>query len=220
MGVRTSQISLAVVCMLFGIALMMQLRTQNRLQQAASGESSTDLASIAGDLYDNNTTLRQEVDKLQSQQAAYQKYADPNKSAEIRQEVLQLQAFNGLVPVKGPGIELTIDAPLRPVDVEDMLNEVRNAGAEAIAIGGQRVIYNSAVGGTTGHVTVNGVSIASPVVFDAIGTADVLDRALDRKGGMLSYLRTEYPGAQLVLSEHDTLILPAYSAGAPPKPSG
>jgi len=217
--IRKGQISLTLVCLLFGIALMMQLRTQNRLRQVASGESSTDLAVIAADLYDNNTTLRQEVDKLLNQQITYERSQGTNKKAEIQQEVQRLEAFNGVVPVTGPGIELTIDAALRPVDVEDLLNEMRNAGAEAIAISGQRVVFNTAIAGTPGHVTVNGVEVASPVVFDAIGAPDVLDRALDRKGGMLSYLRTAYPKAQVILAEHDALLLPAYTSSLPLNPT-
>jgi len=214
---RRGQLSLTVVCLLFGVALMMQLRTQNRLRQISGAESSTDLAAIAADLYDSNTTLRQEVDKLLNQQIDYERSAGSNQNVENRQEVQRLEAFNGIVPVTGPGIELTVDAALRPVDVQDLLNEMRNAGAEAVAIGGQRVVYNTAIGGTPGHVTVNGVEIPPPVVFDAIGAPDVLDRALDRKGGMLSYLRTSYPRAQVILAEHDALLLPAYTASLPLK---
>jgi uncharacterized protein YlxW (UPF0749 family) len=217
--IQKGQISLTLVCLLFGIALMIQLRTQDRLRQVAPGESSTDLAVIAADLYDNNTTLRQEVDKLLNQQITYERSQGTNKKAEIQQEVQRLEAFNGVVPVTGPGIELTVDAALRPVDVEDLLNEMRNAGAEAIAISGQRVVFNTAIAGTPGHVTVNGVEVASPVVFDAIGAPDVLDRALDRKGGMLSYLRTAYPKAQVILAEHDTLLLPAYTSSLPLNPT-
>ncbi len=220
MAVRRGQVTLAVVCLLFGIALMMQLRTQNRLRQAATGESSTDLAAIAGDLYDNNTTLRLEVDKLLRQQLTYQEAASSNKQIDMQREVQQLQTFNGVVPVTGPGVELSVDGALRPVDLEDLLNEIRNAGAEAIAINDQRVVYNTSIGGTPGHVTVNGVDVTRPLVIDAIGAPDVLDRALDRKGGMLSYLKTAYPDARLNLSEQQSLRLPAYGAALPLKPAG
>lgn len=220
MRMRRGQLTLAIVCLLFGIALMMQLRTQNRLRQSATVESSTDLAAIAGDLYDNNTTLRQEVDKLLNQQLTYQESAASNKQVDMQREVEQLQTFNGVVPVTGPGIELSIDSALRPVDVEDLLNELRNAGAEAISIGGQRVVYNTSIGGSPGHVTVDGVVTRSPLVFNAIGAPDVLDRALARKGGMLSYLKTEYPNARVNLSQQQTMALPAYPETLPLKPAG
>lgn len=212
---RRDQFPLTIVCFLFGLALMMQLRTQDHLRQAATGESSADLAAIAADLYDNNTTLRQEVDNLLNQQLAYQRSVGSDHGQAIQQEVQRLEAFNGVVPVTGPGIEVSIDAALQPVDVEDFLNELRNAGAEAIAVNGQRVVFNTSVGGSTGHVTVNGVAITPPVVFDAIGAAPVLNRAIGRKGGMLSYLRTTYPRARVVLAEHELLRLPAYTRSLP-----
>ncbi len=195
MDLRREKLSLTIVCLLFGMALMMQLRTQDHLRQTAAGQSSTALTAMAADLYDSNTTLRQQVDSLLSQQIASQRSAGADNQEEMRQEVQQLEAFNGVAPVSGPGIELSIDAALRPVDVEDLLNEFRNAGAEAIAIDDQRVVFNTAIGGTPGHVTVNGAQISSPITFVAIGAPDVLDRANDRKGGMLSYLRTAYPSA-------------------------
>jgi len=211
--------SLFLVCVLFGFALMIQLRTQNTLRQEASGQSQTDLATIAGDLYDSNTALRQEVDKLRAQQSNVDQSYDPGKQADVASEEARLEAFNGVVEVTGPGIQLTIDAALRPVDVEDMLNEIRNAGGEAIAIGGERVVFNTAIGGNAGRITVNGVTIAMPVVFDATGSPDVLEPALARKGGMVSYLRTAYPNARITLTRQDSLILPAYSSPLPIRPA-
>ncbi|MGH2457261.1 MAG: DUF881 domain-containing protein [Chloroflexota bacterium] len=213
--IRRGQLSLAVVCFLFGIALMMQLRTQNRLRQGTAVDSSSDLAAIAGDLYDNNSTLRLEVDKLLDQQLTYQQAAASNKQDEMRAEVQQLQTFNGVVPVTGPGIELSIVGALRPVDVQDLLNEVRNAGAEAIAIDGRRVVYNTSIGGAPGRVTVDGTALTSPIVFNAVGAPDVLDRALARKGGMLSYLKTAYPNARIDLTERQAIVLPAYPSPLP-----
>lgn len=198
---------------------MIQLRTQNTLRQEASGQSQTDLATIAGDLYDSNTALRQEVDNLLAQQSNIDRSYDAGKQADVASEEARLETFNGVVAVTGPGVELTIDAVLRPVDVEDMLNETRNAGGEAIAIGGERVVFNTAIGGSTGRITVNGVDIATPVVFDATGSPDVLEPALARKGGMVSYLRTAYPNARITLTRRSSLILPAYPNPFPIRPA-
>src|SRR5579875_24000 len=217
--IRPGQLALAVVCLLFGMALMVQIRTQNRLRETPPGQSSSDLAAIAADLYDSNLSLRQEVDKLLAQQATDGQSSASNDTADLQQEIDRLAAFNGIVAVTGPGIELTIDAAIRPVDVEDLLNVIRNAGAEAIAIGDQRVVFNTAIGGSPGLVTVNGIVVRRPVVFRAIGSADVLDRALDRKGGMLSYLRTAYPQAHITLVEREQISLPAYRGTLPVRPS-
>jgi uncharacterized protein YlxW (UPF0749 family) len=113
--------------------------------------------------------------------------------------------------VSGPGVELSLDADLRPVDLLDLLNELRNAGSEAISIGGQRVVYKPGVTGTTGHLFVDDLPVTTPVIIDAIGAPDVLDRALARKGGMLSYLRTSYPRAAITMTTRDSLRLPPFA---------
>src|SRR5207247_9813433 len=134
--------------------------------------------------YDSNSALRSEVDNWQQQRAASSRSADSGNLAQLDAEFKTLKEFNGVVGVTGPGVELMIDADLRPTDLQDLLNEFRNAGAEAIAAGGQRVVFNTSIGGVPGALTVNGVPIKSPIVVDAVGSSEVLDRALARKGGL------------------------------------
>lgn len=210
-GVR---LALTVVCLLFGLALVVQLRTESRLQPALSDNSPTDLEAIAADLYDSNTALQQEVDQLLTQRASGGAVEDAKRAA-AEGELEKLREFNGLVRLNGPGVELVVDAVLRPADLEDLLNELRNAGAEAIAIDGQRVVYNTAIGAAADQPTVNGVPVSAPLRIDALGASDVLERALARKGGMLAYLKTAYPRATIELTPKSELTLPPYS-GTPP----
>src|SRR5207237_739554 len=146
-------------------------------------DSANDLAAIAGNLYDSNTTLRAEVAQLQDQQRAQDRNSDTSSQEQSTAELERLRAFNGVVPISGPGVTLTIDANVRSVDLIDLLNEFRNAGAEAISIGDQRVVYNTGITQTGSQLFVNRRPIAVPIVFKATGPTDVLDRALARKGG-------------------------------------
>jgi uncharacterized protein YlxW (UPF0749 family) len=206
-----SRLSLTIVCFLFGLAIVLQLRTQSRLVQSPSADSSTDLAAMAANLYDSNSALRTEVETLQV--ARYQNNRAPSaaEQSKLETELRSLKAFNGADEVTGPGVELTVATDLRPTDLLDLLNEVRNTGAEAIAIDGERVVFNTPVGGTQGQLLVNNDAIPSPVVIDAIGDADVLNQALARKGGMVNYLRTTYPNATITLETRASLTLPAYT---------
>lgn len=211
-------VPLAVVCLLFGLALMLQFRTESRLRQIASPDAASDLAAIAGDLYDSNSALRQEVDQLRAQQVAAQNDQADSSYERMSRELAQLKAFNGVIPANGPGVSLAMNADLRPEDLQDLLNEFRNAGAEAIAIGNQRVVYNTAIGGRPGRLRVNESEIQSPIRIAAVGAPEVLDRALARKGGMLSYLRTSYPQATFTLRQEAYLSLPAYTDPFPIRP--
>jgi len=209
--VPRGNVALAVVCLVFGMALMVQLRTESRLQPVGGADGDPNLAAIAGDLYDSNTTLREELDQLASQRNTIASAEENTRTEEMRNELGQLQAFNGTAPVIGPGIQLVVDAPIRPVDLQDLLNEMRNAGAEAISIDDQRVVYSTPIGGSSNRLLVNGNPVARPVVILATGSPDVLDRALSRKGGMMSYLQTSYPSGRIALAQVNRLTIPAYT---------
>ncbi len=216
MSASQTKVGLTVVCLLFGIALMVQFRTESRLRQVTSGDSTADLEAIAGSLYDSNSALRQEVDSLLAQRSSVERAPDAAETAGLTAELQRLRAFNGDTPVSGPGVEIVLDADIRPVDVLDLVNELRNAGAEAIAIGDQRVVFNTGIGGTPGHLLVNQTWQMRPTVIEAIGAPEVLDRALARKGGLLSYLRTSYPHATITLQTREALTLPAFTRSEDP----
>ncbi len=217
---RSATLILTGVCLLFGIAIMVQLRTESRLQAVPAADSANDLAAIAGDLYDSNTTLRAEVNQLQLQQSAQAHNSASSNQEQSVAELERLRAFNGVVPVSGPGVVLTIDSSLRSVDLVDLLNEFRNAGAEAISIDDQRVAYNTGITQTGSQLYVNRRPIAAPIIFQATGPTDVLGAALARKGGMLSYLRTTYPQAKIELTTSDALTLPGLANPLPIKSPG
>src|SRR5690349_10731265 len=153
-------VALAIVCLIFGMALMVQLRTESRLQPLGGADGDANLAAIAGNLYDSNTTLREELDQLSAQRNTGASTEENTRTAEMQSELGQLEAFNGTAPVVGPGIQLVVDAPIRPVDLQDLLNEMRNAGSEAIAIDDQRVVYSTSVGGSSDRLLVNGNAVA------------------------------------------------------------
>ena len=214
MRTRNAQLSLTLVCLVFGALLMMQFRTQGKIAKAQLAESSTDQATIISNLYDANLELRREVAKLDEQQLEYARLADQGELADMATDVNKLRVFTGLSEAAGPGISLKVAAQVRPEYIQDLINELRNAGAEAIAINGERIVLNSAVSTYRGKIVINGSLVESPFVFEAIGQSETLDRALGRKGGMVSYLQNTYPGTEIVLSKQESLTLPAFVAKA------
>jgi uncharacterized protein YlxW (UPF0749 family) len=189
---------------------MIQFRTQGKIAKAQLAESATDQTTIISNLADANLELRQEVEKLAAQQQEYQRSRDQGGLTDMVADVNRLRVFTGQSEVTGPGVELRIAANLQPENVEDLINELRNAGAEAIAISGERIAVNSAVTSYQGKVVINGTLVQSPFVFQAIGQPDTLDRALGRKGGMVSYLRTAYPSGEVTLVKQSSMTLPMY----------
>ena len=107
----------------------------------------------------------------------------------------------GLTEVTGSGIILTIadseidsnsvldvsDLLIHDLDLLKVINELKNAGAEAISINNQRIILTTPIicGGNT--ININGERIGSPFEIKAIGSPEALAN-LSRPGGYLSKL--------------------------------
>jgi uncharacterized protein YlxW (UPF0749 family) len=210
MRTRSAQLSLTLVCLIFGALLMIQFRTQGRIAKAQLADSSADQATIIASLYDANVELRREAEKLLAQRDDFQRSLDQSDLDHMVSELNKLRVFNCQSEVTGPGLELRIATEIRPEYAQDLINELRNAGAEALAVNGLRITVNSAVTAYQGQVVINGTLVEAPVVVQAIGSPDTLDRALDRKGGMISYLRNTYPGVEITLTKQAAVTLPVY----------
>jgi uncharacterized protein YlxW (UPF0749 family) len=209
---RGAQVALTLVCVLLGALLMIQFRTQGKLAKSIVAESINDQMTIITSLYESNLSLRREIDKLVGEAQDFERQHDSDRLEAMVDEINQLRIVTGRSEVSGPGIKLVIHGRLRAEDVLDLINELRNAGAEAIAVGNQRVVARSAVQAYQGQIAVNNTIVESPFVFQAIGHPETLDRALTRKGGLLAYLeRDTYPPVTITLTQESRLVLPMYS---------
>jgi uncharacterized protein YlxW (UPF0749 family) len=211
---RTGQLWLTAVCLLFGVLLMVQFRTQGKIAKTLQTESSADQAQIIANLYDANVALRNEVADLTRQLEQQRDQAALGRVGELTADLEKLRVINGTAPATGPGVELAIDADVRIEDVQDLVNELRNAGAEAMALNGSRITARSALRSDRGQVVLNDRRVVPPYVFDVIGSPEILERAITRKGGLLSYLQNTYPDGEIELSRREQLDLPAAEAVA------
>ena len=69
-----------------------------------------------------------------------------------------------------------------------VVNELRIAGAQGIAINGQRITANSYIKCTGPVITVDGRTFPAPFVIEAIGDAEVLSASLYLRGGVIDGL--------------------------------
>ena len=142
----------------------------------------------------------------------------------IVEENNKLRMFAGLTDVSGRGVSVTInDSPkagqsgdgvssdaflVHAEDILSILNELNVAGAEAIAINGQRIVSTSAVRCAGSVVNVNDVKIAAPFVITAIGDPDILEAALVFPGGVVDSLKPW--GIEILIKKLETVEIPAY----------
>jgi uncharacterized protein YlxW (UPF0749 family) len=207
MRTRSSQLTLTLVFLILGALAMIQFRTQRDLTSAKVADSATDQATIIASLANSNDELRREAQSLAQQESDYQQAIAQDDPTSLLVDLNRLRAITGETEVGGPGIELRVDGPIRAEEVQDVVNEFRNAGAEALAVNGTRVVAQSAIGASGETAILDGRQLDLPIVFEAIGEPDALDRALGRMGGMVSYLRTTYPSTAITLAKRPSVTL-------------
>jgi uncharacterized protein YlxW (UPF0749 family) len=92
--------------------------------------------------------------------------------------------------------------------VSELLNELRTAGAEAIAIDEVRIVPGSVVSGAPGALSVEGVSLGIPFEIRAVGAPETLTGSLTRSGGIVSQLAAVEAAATLTVTPLERTVLP------------
>ena len=198
-----------------GFLLVSQLRATERSSQRLEAESEEDLARILAGLTGEADALRDEIGDLKLQLVDLRASTrESDASARAAQEQLQaLSVLAGTVPVTGPGVQLVIEDPDRSVRYDSLLDavqELRDAGAEAIAINGIRVGVASSLEERDGRVLLDDVPLATPYRIAAIGQTTTLDGGLKIPGGVLDTLDA-LRGVRASVQRSAKLELPALS---------
>lgn len=201
-----SQLGLALLLLGVGVLIPAQLRAE-RHSQVATFERDEE-AVLLCELVDANISLRTAVRELQNQMASYEDESRGAVMEGLVAELNQVRVVNGLVEVSGPGVELLIDGPLSALDIQDLVNELRNSGAEAIALSGHRLVARSVVTvNARGRISTDGQPSDRPYRFEAIGDPDTIETALLRPGGLISILRQTYPNLIVQTTRRTQLVL-------------
>lgn len=176
-----------------GFLLVSQLRTTQRFSQRLEAESEEDLARILASLTGEADALRDEISnlKLQLVDLKASSRQDASSSRAAREQLQALSVLAGTVPVTGPGLVLVIADEGRSVRFDtliDAVQELRDAGAEAVAINDRRVGVSSSLAEDEGRIKLDGEPLAPPYRVTAIGQASTLEGGLKIPGGVLDTL--------------------------------
>ncbi len=208
---RRSQLTIAAVAFLLGLLVVVQLRTQTG-GSALQNQSAQDLTTLVGSLNTRNDQLRSEVGNLTNQLDELR--ADRANGAtsveQIESELARIRAWAGVDPVSGRGVTIVVMGAIDAPAVDGLLNELRNAGAEAIAIENTRVVPGTTVGGVPGSLDIDGLLLRDPFTIRAIGRPETLVGSLTRPGGIIAQLAATSPTATIDLQPtDDPMTLPA-----------
>lgn len=171
--------------------------------------------------------LQQQVSKLES--------VVPSANARlsvISQDLENAKFLAGLTDVTGPGVIVTLndskkrfpDAPLavqmggivHDTDINQVINELKAAGAEAVSLNDERVVALTAVRCAGPTVYCNNSPQTPPYVIQAIGDPTVLAQAMRLPGGIYDQLSDMDP-EMIRISQAKTLHLAAYNGATQPR---
>lgn len=138
-----------------------------------------------------------------------QRSEDAEKQARRRSD--QLAILAGSAGATGPGVVVTIEDPDESVSSSQLLDavqELRDAGAEAIAINGTaRVVAQTYFLDEEGAVRVGGNEVKRPFMIEAIGDPDTMAEAVRFRGGLID--RVENVGGKATVAERDKVTITA-----------
>jgi uncharacterized protein YlxW (UPF0749 family) len=218
--VSRGQLVAGLLLAVLGAALAIQVTANSDDSQLRNARQS-DLVRILDDVNDRTARLTDEQRQLQASEAKLQSSSDRSKAAleQAQQRSSALGILAGTVPATGPGVTLTVLDPQRGIKAAqllDALQELRNAGAEAIQLNAVRVVADTSFvdGPSAGQIVVSGQTLSPPYVYKAIGDPAGIDTALKIPGGVVAVLQEKGAQANVTRSQH-ILIDALHDIGQP-----
>ncbi len=228
--IKNYHIVLLVVGFAMGILLALQFKLVHAVPaqpEAATDQKAYSLVSEANEAREHRDALKE---KSQQLRAELDKIAAGPELGTMKETMALYRIEAGLAAVSGPGVEVTLDDNNDPVqpneggglsanlyllhdeDILKVLNELKAAGAEVLAINGQRLLSTSeiqCVGPTI--LTNKNHRLTPPFVITAIGDATNMENSLKMRGGVVDNLKVW--GIQVNIKKQAQITIPAYSGG-------
>ena len=160
-----------------------------------------------------NERLGTQIDDLTQTRDALLSSSRRSEDAEeqARERSEQLGILAGSAGATGPGVAVTIDDPDEAVSANQLLDavqELRDSGAEAIAINGTaRVVAQTYFLDDEGGIVVGGREVSRPFVIEAIGDPATMSEAVRFRGGLID--RVSNVGGKATVAERDKLTITA-----------
>ena len=216
-------ISIIIGFMFFFLAMVIFIQFKtishtdiNALETMQESELRTELSSLKA-AYDETLQKLQETN---SKIKEYEETINTDKEASelLEDELIKSRNMLGKNDVQGEGVVITLTdvevgkfGKITAFDLIELLNALKNAGAEAISINDQRIVIDSYVADITGgFVSVNGRRLVSPYIVKAIGDLTYLESGLSQKQyGYIDAKTNE--GKSVLLEKSNNIYIYAYN---------
>jgi uncharacterized protein YlxW (UPF0749 family) len=220
------QITLGVALLALGFLIAAQLASEGPRVRYTTQER-TPLLQTADELQVEQDGLKARILDLRAQIQAIegQGAGAEDRVRQLNSRLEEARIAAGLIALTGSGLVLQLEDSRAPVppdgresdylvgsrDIRVVVEQLWGAGAEAIAVNGERITPTSAIIDVGSSLLVNSAYLAPPYQVTALGPEDLYGR-LSASPGFAEFVRTrsEGFGIRISLAEPDAVDVPAF----------
>jgi uncharacterized protein YlxW (UPF0749 family) len=231
--VRRVDVAVAVLLAVLGFAAVVQVRSTQADGPLATARQE-DLVQILDELANRNDRLRTEIDDLLDTRERLTSGSDTTEAAllEARRRAQVLGVLAGTEAAEGPGVLLVLRDPDRVLSADvllDALQELRDAGAEAVQLEGPvegrgeaasaaesvRVVASTSLLDADDGILADGVLLRPPYRFVVVGDPATVASALGIPGGVVASV--EQRGGRAEVQQRELVRVNALRPLSPPQ---
>lgn len=199
---------LGAMCFVLTLAIAVQYRTVEDASKIAGTDVNSELKTEVLRWKERYEEIYSALEKAEDTLEEKRELAtnNSNTSSKLQEELKTLNSLIGSIDVKGKGVVITVadnsnvtsetvgifdnisNYLIHDKDLLTLVNELKNAGAEAISINDERIINTTSITCDGNVVLINDNKISSPFVIKAIGSQEAILGAIQRPGGYLERL--------------------------------
>lgn len=212
--------SVILVSLVIGVIFSLQFRMTRDIKYNETIRRTQELADQVAQLKKEQDVLQPQLIRMREQ---LENLSTGPLSSQLKAEMELATVFSGLSALTGRGVEVTLkdsnatqklnDNPnlyiIHDEDILKVVNELKTAGAEAIAVNDQRLVATSEIICNGPTILINKKSLVPPFVITAIGNPEIMEGALKMRGGVAEFL--QFFGIQVSVKKLEQLTIPAYS---------
>ncbi len=211
-------ITIGLMCLILTALIFMQVKTISQtniseLEIMRESELKTEITTL-------KTKHDEVVAKIKENNEKILEYENASIKGEEASELLQKELKEtedllGKNSVTGEGIVITMSNTgttiISASDLLELVNILRDAGAEAISINEHRIVYDSYISYVSGSfITIKGERVVAPFTIKAIGNTTYLESAVAQK--KYGYIDTKISeGKEINLERQNNITIAAHN---------
>lgn len=212
-------ITIGIMCFRLTMLIFMQVKTIKQtdiseLELMQESELKSEITAL-------KAKYEETISKIQDTNQKILEYEEAIINGEeasnlLKQELKETEDLLGKNSVNGQGIIIKMSNnssdTINSNDLLELVNILKNAGAEAISINEQRLVYDTYISDIQGtnYITIKGNAIVAPYTIKAIGNITYLESAVAQK--KYGYIDTKISeGKNIVLEKSENITIPAHS---------